>query len=100
MLILGYDDSRGDYIMISHAHIAYRYEILSLLGKGSFGQVVKVYDHCTNKIVALKVIRNKKRFHQQAIVEVKVLEHLKNQVTPPAVHVKPILISYIIDICR
>lgn len=30
---------------------------------------------------ALKVIRNQKRFHKQALVEIKILEHLRNQVT-------------------
>lgn len=36
----GYDDERGDYNMVMHDHIAYRYEILDTLGKGSFGQVL------------------------------------------------------------
>jgi len=33
----GYDDERGDYRLIVHEHINYRYEISSKLGKGSFG---------------------------------------------------------------
>jgi serine/threonine protein kinase len=36
-----------------------------MLGKGSFGQVVKVFDHKLNVFMALKIIRNKKRFHHQ-----------------------------------
>eukprot|EP00736_Rhodelphis_marinus_P001475 Rmarinus@m.28030 len=75
----GFDDDRGDYHMLLHDHIAYRYEVLSSLGKGSFGQVVKCYDYKTNSLVAIKVIRNKKRFHHQALVEVKILEHLKEK---------------------
>lgn len=35
----GYDDERGDYVNVPRDHIAYRYEVLQLLGKGSFGQV-------------------------------------------------------------
>jgi len=35
----GFDDAQNAYIVISHDHIAYRYEILKSLGKGSFGQV-------------------------------------------------------------
>lgn len=33
----GFDDSRGDLYLTANDHIAYRYEILGLLGKGSFG---------------------------------------------------------------
>jgi len=72
----GYDDERGDYLIMTHDHIAYRYEIKDLLGRGSFGQVLQCKDHKTGKFVALKLIRNKKRFHQQALVEVKILENL------------------------
>jgi dual specificity tyrosine-phosphorylation-regulated kinase 2/3/4 len=49
------------------------------LGKGSFGQVLKVLDYKTGNLKALKIIRNKKRFHHQAQVELKVLEHLRSQ---------------------
>ena len=72
----GFDDDNGSYIKVIHDHIAYRYEILQVIGRGSFGQVVKARDHKTNQDVALKIIRNKKRFHQQALIEVKILEHL------------------------
>eukprot|EP00731_Ephydatia_muelleri_P010544 Em0005g1130a len=60
-------------------HIAYRYEICEVIGKGSFGQVVKCFDHKTNQPIALKIIRNKKRFHHQALVEVKILDSLRRK---------------------
>jgi dual specificity tyrosine-phosphorylation-regulated kinase 2/3/4 len=47
------------------------------LGKGSFGDVVKAFDHKTKEHRAVKIIRNERRFHKQAQVEVKVLEMLK-----------------------
>jgi hypothetical protein len=72
----GYDDERGDYNIIMHDHLCYRYEILDVLGKGSFGQVLKCLDHKTGESVAIKIIRNKKRFHAQALVEVKILQDL------------------------
>lgn len=75
----GYDDERGDYQIVLHDHLAYRYEVLQTLGKGSFGQVVKCYDYKTNGLSAVKIIRNKKRFHHQALVEVKILEHLREK---------------------
>ncbi|KAI5860772.1 kinase-like domain-containing protein [Durotheca rogersii] len=73
----GYDDERGDYSIIPGDHLAYRYEIVDVLGKGSFGQVVRCIDHKTGVLVAVKIIRNKKRFHQQALVEVNILQKLR-----------------------
>ena len=75
----GYDDEAGTYLIAAHDHIAYRYEVLKILGKGSFGQVLKAYDHKTQTHIALKVVRNEKRFHRQAQEEVKILEHLRRQ---------------------
>eukprot|EP00762_Andalucia_godoyi_P008670 ANDGO_00463.mRNA.1 Dual specificity tyrosine-phosphorylation-regulated kinase 2 len=74
----GYDDERGDYLVTMHDHVGYRYEVVSMLGRGSFGQVAKVLDHKTNAMCALKVIRNKKRFHHQALIEVRILETLRD----------------------
>ncbi|CAK7299193.1 Dual specificity tyrosine-phosphorylation-regulated kinase 4 [Vulpes lagopus] len=64
---------------VLHDHIAYRYEVLEMIGKGSFGQVAKCLDHKNNELVALKIIRNKKRFHHQALVELKILEALRRK---------------------
>ncbi|CAG5048263.1 unnamed protein product [Parnassius apollo] len=73
----GFDDENGSYNKQIHDHIAYRYEILEVIGKGSFGQVIRALDHRTGDQVAIKIIRNKKRFHHQALVEVRVLDHLR-----------------------
>ena len=70
----GFDDERGDYKVEMLDHIAYRYEVLKVLGSGSFGQVLLVKDHKTQSNCALKIIRNKARFHQQALVEVEILK--------------------------
>ncbi|KAL1123993.1 hypothetical protein AAG570_001763, partial [Ranatra chinensis] len=73
----GYDDDNGSYNKVLHDHICYRYEILEVIGKGSFGQVIRALDHKTNQQIAIKIIRNKKRFHQQALIEVRILKHLR-----------------------
>ncbi|CAB4409140.1 unnamed protein product [Rhizophagus irregularis] len=81
----GFDDERGDYKIIPKDHLCYRYEVVDTLGKGSFGQVLKCLDHKTGEYVAVKIIRNKKRFHCQALVEVKILECL-NKWDPDDTH--------------
>ena len=73
----GFDDDRCDFKLIAGDHIAYRYEVMQILGKGSFGQVCKCLDHKNKVVVAVKIIRNEKRFHRQGKIEVKVLEHIK-----------------------
>ncbi|XP_039111701.1 dual specificity tyrosine-phosphorylation-regulated kinase 4 isoform X3 [Hyaena hyaena] len=74
-----FDDEHGSYMKVLHDHIAYRYEVLEMIGKGSFGQVAKCLDHKNNELVALKIIRNKKRFHHQALMELKILEALRRK---------------------
>lgn len=76
----GYDDDRGDYLIVNHDHLGYRYEVVGSLGKGSFGQVLRCRDHRTGEFVAIKIIRNKKRFHHQALVEIKILDNLRKWV--------------------
>ena len=85
----GYDDDRGDYKIVLGDHLAYRYEVVDVLGKGSFGQVVRCIDHKTGGLVAIKIIRNKKRFHQQALVEVNILKKLREWV-----HIRPVILAW------
>ena len=70
----GYDDENHDYIIRSGEKFLDRYEIDSLIGRGSFGQVVKAYDHEEQSHVAIKIIKNKKPFLVQAQIEVRLLE--------------------------
>ncbi|KAL7749256.1 serine/threonine protein kinase, CMGC, dual-specificity [Sorochytrium milnesiophthora] len=72
-----YDDSKGDYIVRTGDHIAYRYEIMEPLGKGSFGQVLRVLDHATGTSCALKIIRNRRRFTMQGEIECQILRTLQ-----------------------
>lgn len=70
----GYDDENFDYIIKPGERWFDRYEVDSLIGKGSFGQVAKAFDHSEGEYVAIKIIKNKKPFYNQALVEVKLLE--------------------------
>lgn len=74
--ICGFDDNNGSYIPVMRDHIAYRYEVLKIIGKGTFGVVLQAHDHKTRRSVALKVIRNQARFHTQAKEEIKILTKL------------------------
>lgn len=60
----GFDNDKGEYICDVHDHVSYRFEVQKRIGKGSFGQVFKCYDHKKNEIVALKILRNKKRLYK------------------------------------
>lgn len=77
----GYDDENYDYVIRAGEKLSDRYEIHSLIGKGSFGQVCKAYDVQEKEFVAIKIIKNKKAFLDQAQIEVKLLE-LMNQYDP------------------
>lgn len=72
----GHDDENYDYIIKHGEKFLDRYEIDTLLGKGSFGQVVKAYDHDEKCLVAIKIIKNKKPFLNQAQIEVQLLEKI------------------------
>ena len=65
----GYDDKKGNYKLVAHDHIAYRYEIVKILGKGSFGQTVKCYDHKRKLTVGIKIRKNNAKYNQHAGIE-------------------------------
>lgn len=48
---------------VMHDHIAYRYEVLGTVGKGTFGKAFKCLDHKTNEMVVVKVLSYKMRFY-------------------------------------
>ena len=72
-----FDDENGNLIIQIKDHLAYRYEIIDFLGKGTYGQVIRCYDHKRKEQVAIKIIKNKKNYHKQGILELKVLQKLR-----------------------
>ncbi|GAV29951.1 hypothetical protein PMKS-003457 [Pichia membranifaciens] len=74
----GFDDKRGNYIILLGDHIRYKYEINSILGNGAFGSVVSVLDHSSKskKNFACKIIKNDPRWSLQAVEEIKILKRL------------------------
>ncbi|KAL7714357.1 Serine/threonine protein kinase ppk15 [Entamoeba marina] len=54
-------------------HVVSRYEVIGKLGQGTFGQVFKCKDHLNNREVAIKVLKNKKAYFRQGMLEVTAL---------------------------
>jgi dual specificity tyrosine-phosphorylation-regulated kinase 2/3/4 len=73
------DDEKGNLMLFKRDHIGYRYEIVNLLGQGSFGQVCECIDHKDNQRVAIKIIKNAKQFVKPATNEIKILKLIKEK---------------------
>ena len=83
----GYDDNDANYKVLIGDHLAYRYEILAILGKGSFGIVCKCLDHKRSETVAIKILKNKDKFHKQGNVEIQLLNTLSSQGSSPIINI-------------
>ncbi|KAK3799321.1 hypothetical protein RRG08_048828 [Elysia crispata] len=76
-----FDDDENFYKVVPRDHISYRYEVAEKpnLGKGTFGQVIKAFDHKERIFVALKLVRNERVYLKQAREELRVLQVLRKQ---------------------
>lgn len=71
--------SDGDYQVNAHEIIASSqnvYEVLELLGRGTFGQVLRCWKKDSNETVAMKILKNLPSYTKQGQVEVDVLTTL------------------------
>ena len=62
---------------IPNDHIAFRYQQQEVLGKGSFGTVIKCLDHKTGELVAIKLLRDRKKVHEEILFENKIISKLQ-----------------------
>lgn len=74
----GYDDKEGHYIVLGGEEILQRYIVQEVLGKGSFGTVLKCYDEKRQETVAMKITRQGTNFRNQAKLEIDILLKLNN----------------------
>jgi len=70
------DDEDGYYVLQPKDQILYRFEVLKVLGKGSFAQVVAAIDHMNGARVAVKINRNTEIDHKFAEQEGRLLRFL------------------------
>ena len=70
-------DKDGYYVPIIGNFIDNRYEILSLMGQGVYGNVVKVYDHKNDQNYAMKISR--KQTCSEGLQELKILRILMKE---------------------
>jgi dual specificity tyrosine-phosphorylation-regulated kinase 2/3/4 len=74
----GYDNESGQYRLIKGDHLAYRFQVLAYIGKGSFGVVCECFDFKARENVAVKILKNKKHFHRQGMIEISILQAIKD----------------------
>lgn len=70
------NDNDGHLVYKIGELIQDRFRVESLLGEGTFGKVLKVKDILSSKPVALKIIKNIKKYREAAKLEINVLSKL------------------------
>ena len=76
-----YCDKDYNYIVKKGELFNMRYVLEKVVGKGSFGQVVRSFDTKLKKYVAIKIIKNNKPYFEQALAEIRMTSFL-NRIDP------------------
>jgi hypothetical protein len=63
---------------VTSEHIAFRFQMQKVLGKGAFGGVLKCIDHKTGEEVAIKMLRDHPKHHDQITLEFNFLNTLQS----------------------
>ncbi|CAG7865443.1 unnamed protein product, partial [Brassica rapa] len=70
------DDKDGHFVFVVGDTLTPRYQILSKMGEGTFGQVLECFDNKNKEAVAIKVIRSVNKYREAAMIEIDVLQRL------------------------
>eukprot|EP00178_Gracilaria_changii_P000294 TRINITY_DN10369_c0_g1_i1.p1 TRINITY_DN10369_c0_g1~~TRINITY_DN10369_c0_g1_i1.p1 ORF type:complete len:651 (-),score=137.59 TRINITY_DN10369_c0_g1_i1:518-2440(-) len=76
-----YCDKNHDYIVRTGELFNNRYTLEKVIGRGSFGQVVRAYDTLQHTHVAIKIIKNHSLYVEQALSEARMTSYL-NRIDP------------------
>ena len=74
--VKSFTDNAGLYIVNPKDHLAYRFEIIEVVGQGAFGQVLRCLDHKSKQEVAIKILKKFEEFYESGKNELKILEKL------------------------
>jgi dual-specificity kinase len=70
------DDDDGHYVIQPNSIMTDRYDIIKLLGQGTFGKVVEAYDKRKKTKCAVKIIRSVQKYRDASRIELRVLSTL------------------------
>ncbi|KAJ3009554.1 dual specificity protein kinase kns1, partial [Thoreauomyces humboldtii] len=87
-------DKEGFFIVTENCQITPRYDVLRLLGQGTFGKVLEVYDREEDRNVAIKVVRALQKYTEASRVEIKVLQCLEQNDPYDQHHCIPLLRTF------
>ncbi|QPG72769.1 hypothetical protein FOA43_000070 [Brettanomyces nanus] len=86
----GYDNEQSDYILYVNDVLGVqenrKYMVVDIIGRGTFGQVVKCQNLDTQEIVAVKVVKSRPVYLNQSLTEAGILEYLNRKVDPGDEH--------------
>ena len=71
-----YNDIEKNFSVKKGDLLVERYEIIKILGKGTFGICCKCYDRTLNENVCVKIIKNSSKFNEQSKIEINILKEL------------------------
>eukprot|EP01119_Soliformovum_irregulare_P012006 TRINITY_DN3081_c0_g1_i1.p1 TRINITY_DN3081_c0_g1~~TRINITY_DN3081_c0_g1_i1.p1 ORF type:complete len:867 (-),score=248.76 TRINITY_DN3081_c0_g1_i1:153-2753(-) len=96
----GHDNENCDYILYVNEILGpfqgHQYQVIDVLGQGTFGQVVKCVNITTKEQVAIKVVKNKPAYFNQGLTEIQIIEMLNHQFDQDNTHHIIRLLDYFI----
>lgn len=77
--VSGISDENGHYKYYTNDHILYRYKPIDIIGKGSYGTVLKCVDYKYKIECALKIVKSKKQYKNCMRKEMNILYRLSEE---------------------